>query len=94
MQLDLVYFDGCPHVPAARANLQNALDSLGFIVPWREWDSNNGDTPDHLRGFPSPTILINGVDLDGGRPQEGATCAAGGAPTVDSLIRALREARQ
>lgn len=92
MRLDLVYFDGCPHVPVARARLQAALSSLGLTVPWREWDASIGDLPDHLRGFPSPTILIDGVDPEGGRQYENVTCAAGGAPTVEALIPALREA--
>jgi mercuric ion transport protein len=92
MQLDLLYFDGCPHVTAAKARLREALDSLGLTDSWREWDSTNAEMPDHLRGFPSPSILINGVDIEGGRPQEGATCAAGGAPTVEALRRALAAA--
>jgi len=92
MQLDLLYLDGCPHVTAARARLREALDSLGLTDSWREWDATNAEMPDHLRGFASPTILINGVDVVGKQPQEGATCAAGGAPSVEWLIRALREA--
>jgi mercuric ion transport protein len=91
MQLDLVYFGGCPHVPTARAHLKEALASLGLTATWREWDTNAGDTPGHLRGYPSPTILIDGIDVEGGEPQEGATCAAGGAPTVETLLRALVE---
>ena len=74
MQLDLLYLDGCPHVTAARARLREALDSLGLTDSWREWDATNAEMPDHLRGFASPTILINGVDVVGKQPQEGATC--------------------
>lgn len=94
MQRDLLYFDGCPHVTAAKAHLREALDSLGLTDSWREWGLTNAETPDHLRGYPSPSILINGVDIEGGQPQVGATCAAGGAPPVESIVRALSEVRR
>jgi hypothetical protein len=89
MEIDLVFFDGCPHVVTARQRLTSVLASMGSAVRWREWDTAASSTPDHLRAYSSPTILVNGVDVERKPPTIGAGCAVGGGPSVEMLRTAI-----
>lgn len=92
MRIDLVYFEGCPHAETARERLREALASLDSTTSWSEWDTEQAATPAHLRGYSSPTILVNGVDVERKLPTVGAGCAVGGGPTLKVLRRALAAA--
>lgn len=92
MQIDLVYFEGCPHADAARQRLREVLASLGSTARWTEWDSEDAATPPRLRGYSSPTVLVNGIDVERKSPTSGAGCAVGGGPSVEALRAALMEA--
>jgi hypothetical protein len=94
MQIDLVYFEGCPHAASAREQLRDALVSLGSSAGWSEWDTGAPATPDHLRGYSSPTILVNGLDVERKEPTSGAGCALGGGPSLEVLRAALTAASQ
>lgn len=63
-KIQLLVFDGCPLADAARGSLRTALDSLG-IREFEEIDLLDPATPDELRGWGSPTILVGGEDLIG-----------------------------
>ena len=63
--VDLVYDRDCPNVGEARVLLREALTQLGMRPVWREWERDSAETPPELRGFGSPTILVNGVDISG-----------------------------
>ena len=63
--VDLVYDTDCPNVDEARALLGEALTQVGLAQVWREWKRDGAETPPELRGFGSPTILVNGVDVSG-----------------------------
>ncbi len=89
MRIDLVYFEGCPHAEAARQRLREALASLGSSVQWDEWDTQDTATPAHLRGYSSPSVLVNGADVERKAPTSGAGCAVGGGPSVQTLRGAL-----
>ena len=78
--IELVYFDGCPNVDAARENLAEVLGTLGLGHDWREWDLEDEDTPDRVRRYGSPTVLVNGADVGGGAEGPvGLACRADGA---------------
>jgi len=94
MQIDFLYFDGCPHAASARERLRDALSAVGDATQWREWDTGSAATPEPLRGFASPTILINGVDVERKAPTSGAGCAVGGGPSMEALRAALAAVRQ
>lgn len=66
-------FEGCPLASAARANLEQALSECG-ISGYRTVDILDPKTPDELRGWGSPTILIDGVDVGGQDRGSGASC--------------------
>ncbi len=89
MQIDLIYFEGCPHAASTRERLRDALASLQSSASWSEWDTEAAATPDHLRGYASPTVLVNGLDVERKSPTNGAGCAVGGGPTREQLRDAL-----
>ena len=66
--LELVYFQGCPSVDAARAAIRGALEALGLPLSWQEWDLDDPHLPTQLQAFPSPTVLVRGRDVLGDGP--------------------------
>jgi hypothetical protein len=65
MRIQFVSFPGCPHVAAARRVLDRVLAVAG-VTDWvEEVDTTAPWTPEHLRNWGSPTILINGLDFEG-----------------------------
>lgn len=89
MRIELVYFDGCPHVAAARARLRAVLASLGSSAAWTEWETGDASTPEGVRGYSSPTVLVDGVDVEGKAPTSGAGCAVSGGPSLEALRATL-----
>jgi len=80
MRLELLLTPGCPNAAAARAVLAESLDRLGLAVPVHE----------RVGEFPSPTILVDGVDVMTGRT--GAPQAHGcrrDLPTISRVHAAL-----
>lgn len=99
--VELVYDADCPHTDLARGQLARALERLGLEPRWQEWRLDNPLAPDRVRGFGSPTILVEGVDVGGMQPpsRETRSCRVyldqggglQGAPSVDEIVRALRQ---
>ncbi|MBZ0272519.1 MerC family mercury resistance protein [bacterium] len=96
MKIELIHFDGCPNIDAARENLRAALKGLGLTPKWKEYGEGGPGLPAYARGFGSPTILIDGVDIAGVasaspdaacRVYERADGTLSGVPPVE-LIRA------
>lgn len=93
----LLYERSCPNVPAARANLLRAFSAAKLPAEWREIDVDAPDAPPGWRAFGSPTVLVDGADVGGGAPAEGATCRLyhdngrlARAPSVDRIAARLR----
>ena len=63
LTVELVYDRDCPNVDRARAMIRAALREVGADPVWREWDRESADTPNDLRQFGSPTVLVNGRDV-------------------------------
>lgn len=89
----------CPNVDVARERLREALVSLQMSerVYVREHHCDDPSLPLELRGYASPTILVDGLDVSGGS----ATCGEGcriysegdsfsGAPAVAEIVKALQ----
>lgn len=84
MKIQLLYFVGCPHVDEARRALLSALAACAVTdAAVEELDVEAPTTPPELRGWGSPTILIDGVDLAGERVPTGLACRLypGGKPS-------------
>jgi len=100
MRVQLLYFVGCPHVDATRRVLRSALEGAGVgDVVVQEFDVEAPSTPPELRGWGSPTILIDGVDLAGERLPSGLSCrlynaeGSAGVPSRRLIEERLRRAR-
>jgi hypothetical protein len=90
--LELVYFQGCPSVEAARASIRVALGTLGLPLSWQEWDLDDPQLPARLRAFPSPTVLVRGRDVLGDGPIAAArACRAGDVATPEIIAAALEQ---
>jgi hypothetical protein len=103
-RIDLIFDDDCPHVEEARGLLRSILDEAHLPHTWLEWSRQSPDTPEPLRRYASPTILIDGVDVvpdEGDPPPTGYTpcCrlypdARGrfvGVPPRHDVLRALTD---
>ncbi len=99
-EVELIYDLDCPNVTEARTRLLRAFAAAGVAPRWREWDRVDGSSPPYVARCASPSILVNGVDVDGGSDTAGSACrlyrdAAGrlsGAPSVETVAAALRSA--
>jgi mercuric ion transport protein len=96
MKIQLLHFEGCPNVDAARAALRNALDAEKLEIAIEEIDVGHADAPAWARGWGSPTILIDGNDVTGQkRTTASSSCRlyAGGAPSVETIRERIAAAR-
>jgi len=71
--IDLVYFDGCPHLEAAREALRAALGSSAGTTAWREWRSDDPALPEYAAGYGSPSIFVGAREVTGAAPTATAT---------------------
>lgn len=105
MVIQLLYFPECPNVAAAREVLNRALASFPDPPLVTEIDVTDASTPEHLRAWGSPTILVDGADVAGDEVPAGAAAAPccrvyrkvgdhRGAPLVVQILFALERARQ
>jgi hypothetical protein len=91
--IELLGFPGCPNTPRMRENLRSAVASLG--PAWSFTDTDQGTLPegDPRRGYPAPTILVNGNDLYGmpppRTPSMGCRVYPGGVPDAAELAGRL-----
>jgi len=91
LNIELVYFEGCPNVDDARRNLREALRSSGAAATWTEWDNEAESTPDSYRLYGSPTVLVNGRDVTGPHGgNQASACRSDGAPPVSAILEKLR----
>lgn len=97
MQIDLLYFDGCPSWQTGLENLKAALEAEGVFAEIRLVRVKNDDAA-RLKFLGSPSFHINGQDL---WPEERArydlSCRVyatpqgmKGVPTVEMLREKLR----
>jgi hypothetical protein len=93
MDVELLYFDGCPHWKMADARLQQVAGELDALVRRRRVQEG-----DDLTGFGgSPTILIDGQDpFARAGTVDGLSCrlystpeGPAGSPTLDQLRATL-----
>jgi hypothetical protein len=93
VKIQLLHFEGCPNVEAARAALREALAAEQVLAAVEEVDVEAADAPAWAQGWGSPTILIDGHDVMGHTPSTSASCCrlyADGAPSIDAIRARLR----
>ncbi len=98
MQIDLLYFDGCPSYLDAMENLKSALVAEGMEAEIRLVKVDDNDEARRLKFLGSPSFQVNSVDW---WPEERAlynlSCRVyntsqgiRGVPTVEMLREKLR----
>jgi mercuric ion transport protein len=97
LTIQFLAFEGCPLADAARANLELALSDCG-ISGHRTVDILDPETPDELRGWGSPTILIDGIDIGGQDQGNGVGCriypGEDKVPSVAEIAAKVRSVRR
>lgn len=92
-KIQLLIFDGCPLADAARTSLQTALASLG-LRDFEEINILDAATPNELKGWGSPTILVEGEDLTRNAKGEGVGCRVyntpNGVPSPQTIAKRIR----
>jgi mercuric ion transport protein len=100
-QVTLIVEGGCPNIAEARARLRQAFAAVGEPPRWEERDVGAETCPLELRKYGSPTVLVDGEDVGGERDSADAACCRvyastdgklAGAPPVDAIVEALRQA--
>lgn len=102
-KVELVYAADCPNVEGARSHLLQALLRAGLAPDWREWDRASPESPEYVRSYGSPTVLVNGEDVarDSLRA-DGSLCRIytdeqgklSGLPSVEAIFKALSERKK
>lgn len=96
MRIELLGFPGCPNTPAMRTNLLSAL-SPGERAAFRDVNQERLAAADPRRGWPTPTVLVDGRDLFGmpapQTPAMGCRIYPSGVPTAADIRAALDAAR-
>lgn len=92
MKIEVISFRGCPHAEQARVNVREAISTAGIAVSVVEWDRDEAGAPPYVRGYPSPTVLVDGRDVSGDAgTSDHASCRTAGAPSAESILQALRD---
>lgn len=98
MKISLLGFDGCPLTPRMKRRLEQAISQLEQRPELVQIDQTVLDASDLLRGYPAPTILVNGSDLFGMPPPTSPSMGCrmydgpDGVPSVADLVARLRSA--
>jgi len=99
-KVELICEKTCPNINPARDLLSSELNECGLTSYWQEWEVNNPDAPDYVRGYGSPTILVNDKDVAGEQPSETSACCRiyatsdansnKGVPLLEAVIKSLK----
>jgi len=94
--VDLIYDTHCPNVTKARTNLMRAFSRARIPASWSEYGICDSERPQRVRGYGSPTILVDGLDVAGLEPTAEECCrvylaadGSSGAPSVEQIVEAL-----
>jgi glutaredoxin len=104
MKIQLLYFEGCPTHEQAEKLLKEILEEEGIDVKIEKTLVESEEKAEELKFIGSPTIKINGKDVDPTAEQRknyGLTCrmyftdeGAKGWPSKTMIKKALNEARK
>jgi hypothetical protein len=99
MRIEILYFDGCPHFPPARDLVRVILDAEEVQAEVSEIEIKDASEARRLQFIGSPTIRINGLDVEVGArnaPPVGLACRRypDGLPSAAMIRAALKEAQE
>ena len=98
MQIQLLYFDGCPHWTVMADRLREALELLDYPTTTERLPVESQEEAERLQFGGSPSILLNGTDpFRSPNSDIGLSCRVystpdgpSGSPTMEQLVGALR----
>ncbi len=99
MDVEILYFEGCPNLESTRAVVVGVVRELGSGAIVREVRVTSDEEAIRLRFLGSPTVRVNGVDVEPAareRTDYSFTCRLYGADGVvpaDLVRNALRARR-
>ncbi len=97
LSIQFLAFDGCPLAEAARRSLEQALAEVR-LGSYEEIDILDPDTPEDIRGWGSPTILVNGKDVSGNPKGNSVGCRIypdpDRVPSPESIVQCIKRADQ
>ncbi|NOT58030.1 MAG: DUF2703 domain-containing protein [Deltaproteobacteria bacterium] len=64
MNIQVLYLEGCPNHPPTVALVRHVVADLGIETEVEELEVKDQEEAEHLRFLGSPTVLVNGVDID------------------------------
>lgn len=90
VRVEILGFSSCPNTPRLKHLAEDAAASIAEPVAVEYVDQERLDPGDIRRGYPAPTILLNGKSYFGDPPPEspamGCRSFPDGLPTVEELI--------
>jgi hypothetical protein len=97
MHIQVLYFEGCPNHAPTVTLIKHVAAKLGMDVQIEEIEVTSAEDAIAKRVLGSPTVLVNGVDIDPRARQHtdyGLSCRVysgmSGLPPEDLLIAALQ----
>jgi hypothetical protein len=99
MRVEVFYIGGCPNHKPAVERVKKVLKQERAAVELIEIEIHDETEAKKMEFFGSPTIRVNGLDVDpksGARTATGMACRyyTGGLPSEDMICAALREAER
>jgi hypothetical protein len=99
MRVEVLYFDGCPNYRPAVERLKTVLREEGLHLEAQFIQVKDETAAKALGFFGSPTIRVNGMDVEVPSRETAETGLAcrryqGGLPSVEMIRAALREAQE
>lgn len=97
MQVDILYFDGCPNHQPTTELVREVVQALGVDAKIREVEVRDPNDAAQLKFFGSPTVQVNGRDVDPAvrsRVDYSYSCrmyGRSGSPPRSLIEQALRE---
>jgi hypothetical protein len=98
MNIDVLYFEGCPNSIPTLRRVKEVMDRLGICVKVNAVEVTEGDDPAALKFVGSPTVLIDGRDIDPsqrGQANYAFGCrvfGGAGVPPAEMIEAAISEA--
>ena len=98
MMIELLYFEGCPHVEPTLSLANEVLNELGLSTEIREVEVRTPEDAEQMRFLGSPSLRVDGKDIEPGaedRTEYTLSCrlyGGSGLPPKGLLVAAL-EAR-
>lgn len=99
MRVEVLYFIGCPNYPPAMERLHAVLREEGLQLEAELIEVKDEAAAKELGFFGSPTIRVNGVDVEISSRETAETAMAcrrypDRSPSAEMIRAALREARE